>query len=52
MRLLQVAEALGYVTEKKRSAFKKLVAKLRRRGGVRDPEALAAWIGRKTGKIP
>jgi hypothetical protein len=29
------------------SAFKRLVAKLKKRGGVSDPKALAAYIGRK-----
>lgn len=40
--------ALGLCEESK---FNKLVAKLRKRKGVRDPEALAAAIGRKNGKI-
>lgn len=29
------------------SAFKRLVTKLKKRGGVSDPKALAAYIGRK-----
>lgn len=33
-------------------SFKKLDRSLAHRKGVRNPEALAAWIGRKNGKIP
>lgn len=32
--------------------FSNLVAKLKKQKGVKNPAALAAWIGRKHGKIP
>ena len=39
------------VIEKKKSAFSKLVAKLRKRKDVKNPEALAAYIGRRWKKM-
>lgn len=33
------------------SKFDKLVRKLRKNNKVRDPEALAAWIGRRLGRL-
>lgn len=39
--------AHGSLEEKSGGAFKALVGKLKARGGVRNPAALAAWIGRK-----
>ena len=39
------------VKKEKGAAFDTLVKEFQKRGDVEDPEALAAWIGRKNGKI-
>lgn len=47
--LMEALETLGEesLTEKAQSKFKKLVSKLKKRGDIRDPAALASWIGAK-----
>lgn len=48
MRFAESYLILGLVEASK---FSKLVRKLSKRKGVRNPRALAAYIGRKNGKI-
>lgn len=50
-RCMTEAAKVRQTKKDKASAFDALVKELKARGDVDDPEALAAWIGRKKGKI-
>lgn len=50
-KCMKEAARVRAVKKEKGAAFDALVKELKARGDVDDPEALAAWIGRKKGKI-